>query len=91
MINHPRQEGKGGVEGDFDLAKIDGSAGVRRGRESMGDVIEMGESGGRMSGGGKNGGMMNKEIKLSSKVREGLNSIACRPGRSYHPGLIVTR
>ena len=44
-----------------------------------------------MSGGGKKGGMMNKEIKLSSKVHVESNSIACRPGRSYHPGLIVTR
>jgi hypothetical protein len=51
----------------------------------------MGDGGERMSGGGKNGGMMNKEIKLSSKVRGGVNSIACMPGRVYRPGLIVTR
>jgi hypothetical protein len=31
---------------NFDLASIDGMAGVRKGRESMGDVIEMGEVGG---------------------------------------------
>lgn len=32
-------------------------------------------------------GVMNKEINLSSKVRWELDSIACRPGRSYRPGL----
>ena len=36
-------------------------------------------------------GVMNKEIKLSSKVRRRFNSIACKLGRGYHPGLIVTR
>jgi hypothetical protein len=58
----------------------------------MGDVIEIVDvGGGRMKGDGKKGGVMNKEIKLSSKVRGGLNSIACRPGRGYRPELIVTR
>jgi len=76
---------------EFDLAKVDGSAGVRKSRESMENVIEMGDGGRKMSGGGVKGWVMNKEIKLSSKVREGLNGIACKPGRSYRPGLIVTR
>lgn len=37
----PERRG-GGVERDFDLARVDGMAGVRKGRKSMGDVIEMG-------------------------------------------------
>lgn len=65
----PETGGNGGVEREFDLAKVDGSAGVRNRRESMENVIEMNVGGGRMSGGGGGGGMMNKEIKLSSKVR----------------------
>jgi len=40
---------------DFDLAKVDGNAGVRKSRESMEDVIEMRDGGGRMSGGRKKG------------------------------------
>ena len=41
MINHPRQERSGGVERDFDLAKVDGMAGVREGRENTEGVIEV--------------------------------------------------
>jgi hypothetical protein len=37
----------------FDLAKVDGNAGVRKSRESMENVIEMGDGGRRMSGGVK--------------------------------------
>ena len=37
----PETRGNGGVEMVFDLAKADGSAGVRNRRENMGDVIEM--------------------------------------------------
>jgi hypothetical protein len=62
----PETGGNGGVEREFDLANIDGSAGVRNSRENM--EVE----GGRLSGGGKTRGvMMNKEIKLSSMVRGG--------------------
>jgi len=35
VINHPRRERTGGVEGGFDLADIDGSAGVRNSRENV--------------------------------------------------------
>lgn len=35
VINHPRQQEEGDVEREFDLAKVDGSAGVRKGRENM--------------------------------------------------------
>ena len=38
-----RREGEVASKLDFDLARVDGMAGVRRGRESMGDVIEVGE------------------------------------------------
>jgi len=34
--------GNSGVEGEFDLAKVDEMAGVRESRENMEDVIEMG-------------------------------------------------
>jgi len=37
----PETEGNGGVEREFDLANIDGSAGVRNSRESM-NVVEGG-------------------------------------------------
>ena len=36
-------------------------------------------------------GVLNKEINLSSIVRGGLNSIACKPGRSLSSRIIVTR
>lgn len=55
VINHPKQYGKGDIESDFNLAKVDRSAGVRKSRESMEDAIEMGDAGGRTSGGGKKG------------------------------------
>jgi hypothetical protein len=40
VINHPEQRGNGGVEKIFDLAKVDGMAGVRKSRENMEGVIE---------------------------------------------------
>jgi hypothetical protein len=55
VINHPRQWGNGGVEMRFDLANVDGSAGVRKSRESMENVIEMGDGGRKMSGEGVKG------------------------------------
>ena len=36
----PETRRGGGVERELDLAKIDGSAGVRKSRENMGNVIE---------------------------------------------------
>jgi len=36
----PEAAGVGGVEWEFDLAKVDGMAGVRKGRENMEGVIE---------------------------------------------------
>ena len=56
VINHPRQEGVGGAEREFDLAKVDGGAGVRKSRENMGERNRDGRCGvGRMSGAEKGG------------------------------------
>jgi len=72
---------------------VDGSAGVRNSRENMEGVIEMDERREDERRWKRGVVVMNKKIKLSSMVRgeRELNSIACKPGRCYHPGLIVTR
>lgn len=65
----PEPRENSGVEREVDLAKVDGSAGVRNSRENMEGVIEMDE-GREVERRWKMGVVvMNKEIKLSSMVR----------------------